>query len=169
MSFAMVVGCAQPAGALFAPLEKPLVWPEPPEVPRITYVGTISTEEDLKPAKSWSQGMVELFFGKENIGVLVSPTAVVFGNEKMYVTDNAAGAVHIFDLQSRQYKQVTSFGDDAVFMMPVAITFMEENVCIVDSVLRMVCVFDREGNFKYTFSQSHLTRPTGIVFSVMLT
>lgn len=167
MSVAMTLGCAQPEGPLFTPLEKPLVWPQPPELPRIAYVGMISTEEDLKPAKSWSQGMTELFFGKEDIGVLVSPTGVVFDDQKIYVTDNAAAAVHIFDLNSRDYKQVMSCGDDAVFMMPVAIAFMDESFCVVDSVLRKVCVFDREGDFKFAFGQSHLTRPTGVAFSAV--
>ena len=161
----MTVGCGRPQGIIFTPMETPLVWPQPPEEARIGYVGMISTEEDLKPAMSWSQGLVELFFGKEDIGVLVSPTAVLCDHEKIYVTDSSAGVLHIFDLQTRHYQQVTSLDLDNTLMMPVAITLMNENICIADSVLEKVCVFDKEGVFKFAFGQDILTRPTGIAFS----
>ena len=57
-------GCARPRGELFETPSKPLVWPESPEKPRIKYVGSISTELDLKKEVSWTQGFSELFFGK---------------------------------------------------------------------------------------------------------
>ncbi|MHC4907611.1 MAG: hypothetical protein ACYTBW_05085 [Planctomycetota bacterium] len=119
----VLCGCSRPAGTLFTPLAEPLLWPQPPETPRIAYVGMISTEDDLKPAVSWSQGLKELFFGKEDIGVLISPTAVIGDSEKIYVTDSA-GSVHIFDLKSRQYTQVTLLETDETLIMPVAATFM---------------------------------------------
>ena len=119
--FIMLSGCSQPAGSIFTDLNVPLVWPQPPETARIAYVGMISTEEDLKPARSWSQGLQELFFGKDNIGVLVSPTAVVCDGEKIYVTDSAAGVLHMFDLQTRDYHQITSMDDGQALVMPVAI------------------------------------------------
>ncbi|MHC4469147.1 MAG: NHL repeat-containing protein [Planctomycetota bacterium] len=145
----VLCGCSRPAGTLFTPLAEPLLWPQPPETPRIAYVGMISTEDDLKPAVSWSQGLKELFFGKEDIGVLISPTAVIGDSEKIYVTDSA-GSVHIFDLKSRQYTQVT---------------FMNPNICITDSVLKKVFVFDKRGNYKFSFGQDVLARPTGVVFN----
>jgi DNA-binding beta-propeller fold protein YncE len=160
----MTAGCGRPQGIVYTPLKEPLVWPQPPEEAKIGYVGMISTEEDLKPAVSWSQGFVELFFGKEDIGVLVSPTAVVCDGEKIYVTDSAAGVLHMFDLQTRDYQQVTSLGLNETLMMPVAITLMEDYLCIADSVLQKVCVFDKGGVFKFAFGQDVLMRPTGIAF-----
>ena len=44
--------------------------------------------DDLKPGVSWSQGLVEFIFGKEDIGVLVSPTAVICDNEKMFAYED---------------------------------------------------------------------------------
>lgn len=161
----MTSGCSRPQGVIFTPLEEPLVWPQPPETPRIAYVGMISTEEDLKPARSWSQGLGELFFGKKEIGVLVSPTAALYDSEKIYVTDSAAGILHVFDLGTRDYQQVTSVGLNDTLMMPVAIALADENICITDSVLKKVCVFDKAGVFKFAFGQDVLTRPTGIAFS----
>jgi hypothetical protein len=60
-------GCSRPASPIFTPLAEPLLWPQPPETPRIAYVGMISTEDDLKPAVSWSQGLTELFLEKRTL------------------------------------------------------------------------------------------------------
>ena len=62
-----VGGCGKPQGVIFEPLESPLVWPEPPDQPRIRYVGQVSTERDLKKAVSWHEGLVTAIFGKEDI------------------------------------------------------------------------------------------------------
>ena len=163
--FLVIPGCSRPQGVIFEPLTEPLVWPDPPEAPRIAYVGSISTEEDLKPPVTWSQGLTELIFGRDDIGVLVSPTAVICDAQKMYITDGSSGVLHIFDMQSRQYQQVSALGLNERLVMPVAIAFMGQNICIADSVLKKVCVFDKAGNFKFSFGQDVLSRPTGVAFS----
>jgi DNA-binding beta-propeller fold protein YncE len=160
-----ISGCSQPAGTIFPPDGRAIVWPQPPEVARIGYVGTISTEADLKPARSWDQGLRELFFGKDNIGVLIFPTAVTVEDDIMYVADGGAGAVHVFDFQSRQYRQVTSLDGDQTLTMPVAITLAEGNLYVADSVLKKICVFDNTGVFRFSFGGDLLMRPTGIAFS----
>ena len=156
--------CSRHAGSIFTPLSEPLQWPQPPETPRIAYVGMISTEDDLNPAVSWSQGLKELLLGKEDIGVLISPTAVIGDSEKIYVTDSAAGVLHMFDLRTREYQQVTSLGLNETLMMPVAITLMNDFICITDSVLKKVCVFDKSGVFRFAFGQDILKRPSGVAF-----
>jgi DNA-binding beta-propeller fold protein YncE len=163
-AFITAGGCSHPAGVIFTPQKEPLVWPQPPEEAKVRYVGLLSTEEDLRPAVSWSQGLNELFFGKEDIGVLVSPTAVLYDNEKIYVTDSSAGVFHTFDLRTRGYQQTTAMGLNERLMMPVAITFMDQNICITDSVLKKVCVFDKSGVFRFAFGQDILKRPSGVAF-----
>jgi DNA-binding beta-propeller fold protein YncE len=158
-----ISGCSQPAGTVFAPPAEPLVWPQPPEQARVGYVGMISTEQDLKPAVPWSQGLSELFFGKDEIGVLVSPMAVAFGNDKIFVTDSTA--VHVFNLESRRYQQVNAMGKNQSLMMPVAIALVDENMYVTDSVLQKVCVFGQNGTFKFAFGQDVLERPTGIAYA----
>ncbi|MHC4626423.1 MAG: hypothetical protein ACYTDV_05530, partial [Planctomycetota bacterium] len=99
-------GCARNRGALFFPPDALVVWPEPPEQPRIRYLGALSTETDLKREASWTEGFGELLFGKREIGVLVGPYSVAIDSDsKLYVTDTAGAVVHVFDLKSRRYKQ----------------------------------------------------------------
>jgi len=158
-------GCSRPAGQVFAPVQPPRVWPEPPERPRIRYLGMISTENDLRRAVSWTQGLGELFFGKKEVGVLLNPYAVVVDQQdRMFVADTGAGVIHVFDLATRDYYQfgVKASGEELV--MPVALAQAGEELYVADSVLHKVCVFNKQGKFQSSFGAELLKRPAGIAF-----
>jgi len=55
-------GCAGNNGRLLSSPDVLLVWPEPPEKPRVRYIGKISTEADLEKQVSWTQGLGELLY-----------------------------------------------------------------------------------------------------------
>ncbi|MHC4543224.1 MAG: 6-bladed beta-propeller [Planctomycetota bacterium] len=160
-------GCGKPYGELFPVLETSLVWPEPPDRPRIRFVGMISTENDLSKEVSWSENLVELIFGKKDIGVLLNPYAVVIDEkDNMFVVDTAGGVVHVFGLNTRQYNQFSALVEKETLIMPVALTIVDENIYVVDSVLHKICVFGRNGKFKFSFGSEHLKRPSGIAYDV---
>lgn len=163
---ASCAGCARNRGDLFFPPDAMVVWPEPPEQPRIRYVGTLSTEADLKQEVSWTQGFGELVFGKREIGVLVAPYAIaVDADSRLYVTDAAGGVVHIFDLRSRRYKQFADMIGSEKLAKPVGLTIVGDWVYVVDSKLRKVCVFDKNGRFMFSFGGDRFERPSGIAYS----
>lgn len=159
------VGCGRPTGEIFPVLDKPIVWPEPPEQGRIRFVGIISTEESLQREISWTQGLGELIFGKEKIGALMAPAAVALDtDQRLYVADGSSGVIHIFDLSKRRYKQFSSLGNGQTLMMPVALALVDNRVYIVDSVLHKVCIFDRQGKFRGSFGSERQIRPSGIAY-----
>jgi DNA-binding beta-propeller fold protein YncE len=165
LTFLFNVGCSSPRGELFAVLETPLVWPKPPEEPRLRYVGAISTEADLKREVSWQEGLKSAFFGKKKIGALVGPYALAVGkNNDLFVTDVAGSAVHIFNLDTRKYKQITSIGENEFLLMPVGIALVDDNVYIADSKLHSIFVFDPKGKFLFSFGHDQLERPSGITY-----
>jgi DNA-binding beta-propeller fold protein YncE len=158
-------GCGDHRGELFSAADMPLVWPEPPEQPRIRYVGAISTEADLKKEVSWSQGLEELFFGKKEMGVLVAPYAVVIDQYgRLFVTDTAGAAVHVFDLKTREYRQFVDLTGGEKLLKPVGLTIVDNRIYVTDSVLRKVCVFDRDGRFIFSFGSERFERPSGIAY-----
>ena len=158
-------GCASNKGELFFPPDAQLVWPEPPEKPRIRYIGSLSTESDLKKGASWTQGFGELVFGKRDIGVLVAPYAVAIGRDnRLFVTDATGAVVHIFDMNSRSYRQFSDLDGREKLNKPVGLTIAENWVYVVDSVLHEVCVFDKNGKYMFSFGGNQLTRPSGIAY-----
>jgi DNA-binding beta-propeller fold protein YncE len=130
------------------------------------HLGVISTEADLKAKASWTQGLGELLFGKSKIGVLVAPSDVAIDlNDRLFVTDSAGAAVHLFDLNKRTYKQFADMDRQEKLLKPVGLTIVDNRIYIVDSILRKVCVFDKSGKFIFSFGDERLLRPSGIAYS----
>ncbi|MCF7954795.1 MAG: 6-bladed beta-propeller [Phycisphaerae bacterium] len=162
----MVAGCGKPQGRIFEPLAKPLVWPKPPDTPRVRYVGQISTEADLKKKVSFGQGLKDVFFGKEEISVLVGPYAVVRdGEDKLFIADTGSSVIGLYDLANREHRSFSRIDGGAGLATPVALTLVGENVYVADSTLKKICVFDKKGKFLFSFGQEQLKRPTGIAYS----
>ena len=159
-------GCDSNRSKLSLQPDVPLVWPAPPEKARINYLGSISTEADLKAKGSWTQGLGELLFGKSRIGVLVAPSAVAIDqNDRLFVTDSAVAVVHVFDLNKRTYKQFAALAGREKLLKPVGLTIVDKRIYVVDSILRKVCVFDKKGNFIFSFGAERFHRPSGIAYS----
>jgi DNA-binding beta-propeller fold protein YncE len=160
-------GCGNPRNELFFPPEKFLVWPEPPERPRIRYVGTISTQADVEKQSSWTGNLGQWIFGEKEIGVLVAPYAVAVDQEdRLYVTDTSEGTVHIFDLKKRQYSQFSKISNKEKLLKPVGIAIVNRWIYVVDSMLHKVCVFDKNGKYFFSFGSERLQRPSGIAYRV---
>jgi DNA-binding beta-propeller fold protein YncE len=158
-------GCASDRGTLFFPPDALRAWPEPPERPRIRYLGTISTEADLKRGVSLTQGLGELLFGKKEIGVLVAPYAVATDQDnRLFVADTAGAVVHVFDLNRRTYRQFADLLGQEKLLQPVSLTIVDNWVYVVDSILRKVCVFDKNGRFIFSFGGGLFARPSGIAY-----
>jgi DNA-binding beta-propeller fold protein YncE len=159
-------GCESNSNKLSLHPDVQLAWPAPPEKARIVYLGVISTEADLKAKNSWTEGLGELLFGKSKIGVLVAPSDVAIDqSDRLFVTDSGGAAVHIFDLNKRRYKQFAALDGRQKLLKPVGLTIVGNRIYVVDSVLRKVCVFDKDGKFMFSFGREHFSRPSGIAYS----
>ncbi|MHC4205944.1 MAG: 6-bladed beta-propeller [Planctomycetota bacterium] len=159
-------GCGSNRDELSFKSDVQLAWPAPPEKPRIIYLGMISTEADLKAKTSWTQGLGELLFGKSKIGVLVAPSDVAIDrNDRLFVTDSAGAAVHLFDLNKRTYKQFAETAGKEKLLKPVGLTIVDNRIYVVDSILCKVCVFDTKGKYIFSFGGERFIRPSGIAYS----
>ncbi len=158
-------GCAGNQQQLLSSPDELLLWPQPPEEPRIRYIGAISTEADLEKQVSWTQGLGDLLFGQKKVGVLVTPYAVaVDRHDRLFVTDTTGGVVHAFNLNTRAYKQFADISDNKKLSKPVGLTIVDDWIYVVDSALRDVCVFDGKGKFRGRFGSERLVRPSGIAY-----
>ena len=97
----MVSGCAQPSGPIFPPLAEPIVWPKGEAPARISYVGSLSTDRDLKAGKTLFDGIGETLFGKKSSHGMIAPYGVCTdGGDRVFVSDTGARLVHMFDLKT---------------------------------------------------------------------
>lgn len=158
-------GCARPAGVIFAALPNTPAWPGPPEIPRIRYVGQLATDADLKPGRSFFQGIGETLFGKGETRSMLSPFAVCTdGGDRVFVADSNAQLVHVFNLKTRKYQQWRPGSKEPPFAQPVGIVYdaRTARLLVADSVAQALFAFDDQGKYLGQLGAGHLQRPCGI-------
>ncbi len=150
---ALFIGCAV--------VELPeLVWPEPPETPRIKYTRQYSGGSDFQ-SKSKA---ADILLGAKRALVLKKPKGVhVAKDNKIYVTDTAAGDVFIFDPINKEANSVNTMGA-RFFFKPIGVTTDDQNrIFITDSQTDKVTVLDQEGKVLATLKpRTPFKQPSGI-------
>ncbi len=178
MTFAgcLLSGCARPAGSFFTRSEQRLVWPPPPEKPRVEYLGefaaAVRAPGDRSAAKSWN----ELFYGPEKPPSLVTPHAVSMNADgtALAVADPNANCVHLLDLERQTYRRIDGIPSAKILLRcPVGVAWSGDSILIIDSELhaivrieRAASVDEKQGNvtggYFATVSDATLQRPAGI-------
>jgi DNA-binding beta-propeller fold protein YncE len=147
------------------PVQARLSWPPLPARPRISFIGSFSTPEQLGLEKG---GLLQFFrallFGKE-VRELARPygIAVSRGGERICVADPGSRAVHVFDLRAGAYTLIRSAGGQSL-RSPVGVALDERgNLYVTDSERAEILVFDPALRPLFSFGKEQkLQRPTGI-------
>lgn len=144
--------------------EPELVWPLPPEPPRIKYLMSLSSSQDVGAPRSWLRRIWRHLVGSEEER-MVKPYGVVTSGDgrRVYVADTAARRVHRFDLQEGRYRQISETPEGRL-LSPIGVALdRSERLYVSDSVLKRVYVYDREGRPRGVIGQGEeLERPTGL-------
>jgi len=170
LAHAAMTGCSQPKGIIFKPLAEPLVWPSPPESPRIQFVGSLRTDKDLKPAKSFTKKFSESLFGKKSAHSMLTPYALTSdGHGRIFACDSNAQVIHVFDLNTRRYEQWKPDGPPSPdgkipsFAQPVGIAYDgRDRLLVTDAAANRIYVFDSTGHAMGTIADGLLDKPSGI-------
>jgi len=141
-----------------------LVWPPPPEKPRIQFMKTIIKPADLGIKKSFFKKIWEFVAGDEPES-MVRPYGIAVKGDKIFITDVALAGFHVFDLSRNNYKIISP--KPVRVPSPLAAAFIDnERVLVVDSVLKKILVFDNEGKYVSEFAAGFpFQRPTAICVS----
>ncbi len=159
-----------------APEGKRMLWPQPPEVPRYLYAGTLTGESNfvsdgerpggLRRVLNWIVGLA----GDESAPlVLQRPLAgVVDEAGRVYVTDVSRQAVFVFDAVAGQL-QLWSLADGRrSFAAPAGIARAADGTLFVaDAELGLVARLDAKGEPLTPIGRGRLQRPTGLALDAL--
>lgn len=144
--------------------EPDLVWPSPPQQPRIMYLRSISSSQDIGVKYSVFRRVFDFVLGRQTRHqAMVRPiSTTVDKNHRIFVTDPGAACVHIFDSAKNTYRRLTSAGNGNLLQSPVDIKITPEGkLFVTDSERSEVVVYDQKGDYLFTI-QGYFKRPTGL-------
>lgn len=143
-----------------------LVWPLPPDPPRIKYLRDLKGPDDVMPEKGKIARFMEFVTGEDDAKVaLNSPYGVAgSGDSVVYVTDIAAGLVHRYDLARRTVTYLTRAGEEPLVRPAGVAVDRDGGVYISDAGSAKVFKFDNDGAFLHELAGQFL-RPAGIAIN----
>jgi DNA-binding beta-propeller fold protein YncE len=190
VAFALLTGCAS-AGSARVDESARLVWPDPPQPPRIEYVRSIRYLSDIEGESSWFGRALQGLFGRSSEKLVKPYGVVVDGKGRLYVADTAKEMIYRFDFEGRKAKRFSEFAPcgavaakekrsffgrlfsqspKAALVSPIGVAVDgQDNFYVSDSMLGTVIAFDEEGRCLRSFgSGGELLRPSGIAINKRL-
>jgi DNA-binding beta-propeller fold protein YncE len=161
--FVLGVAACSSLGELPADLAapgEPMVWPSPPETPRIKFLYAFREPQHLGIETPFFKRVWAFIVGKKQQG-MVRPYSVSADENHLVVADPGLRAVHLFDVTAQSYTLITASGDEAL-RSPVGVALGAERIYVADSGLGKVLAFDTEGNDLGTLAE--MERPTGLAY-----
>lgn len=136
-------------------------WPSAPDEPRIQFVGSFDSSEDVSPTQA--SGLEKLVFGAEAVkpAEVNKPYGVLMKDGKIYVCDIRAKSVVILDLVKKQTRLMGVSGAHQL-ERPIAIAIADDGTMYVaDGVHQAVLVYDSGERFTMSFKIANL-KPGGL-------
>jgi len=163
LALALVDACAG-AGAVrlesTTPPGRSLVWPTPPDPPRIRFVASFSGPRDLGFRRSFLSRLLAFVRGRGDDNRLGHPHGIAVGaDEKIYVVDSSERGVHVFDLLRGRHRWLRH--DELRQPIGVAVTPLG-TVYVSDPVAGIVLHLDEDGD--EIGRLEGLVRPSGLAF-----
>ena len=132
-----------------------LYWPPPPEQPRIKYVQSIYTEDDIGRVYNFR----EKLFGKDYFDGMTRPYGVSARRNRVLVTDIVMRKVLVFD---RTTKRLVFLGSEGAYTIPAAAAAdAAGSIYVADSGGNKVVVYDPSGTYRTAFLIGS-GRPVGV-------
>lgn len=154
----LAAGCATAA----APPPSELVWPMPPEAPRVKYLETLTSSDHFGAKSNWLEDVVLGSDPSKSRRMLKPQSVTVDTKGRVYVADSGLGRVWIFDAEK---KQVRFLGDTSPGLVgPVGVAVDGRGIVFVsDTRLGKIFGYDETGKVVTSIgAENELLSPTGL-------
>jgi sugar lactone lactonase YvrE len=141
-----------------------LVWPKPPSNPRIRFLYEFHAPADIGYRASFSSRLRDVLVGSQKQN-MERPYTVAVNSQILAIADPGISGVHLFNLQRRSYRLLTSVGRTDL-SSPVSVALDEDRLFIADSALNRVFVLDQRHHLLHEIVD--LERPTGLAYDARL-
>lgn len=150
---AFLHGCASPA-----PKETLLLWPSPPDEPRIAYVKSYYGSIDFR---KW--GFFDRIFGAEVAADIYQPFGVAAHKGKIYLADTGQGVVVMIDPQAKRVERIGA-GRTGKLKLPLGVAVAADGTLYVaDGGLKRVNSYDAQGELKGAIGmKGEFENPSGV-------
>ncbi len=139
-----------------------ILYPPPPDSPKIQYLTSFSGPDDLTDNKSAFDDFILGADAKKNAGI-TKPYGVSIKNGIIYLVDIRRSGFATFDLKQKKFAMVHgSF--DGKMMKPINIFVDDENNKFVTDIKRnVVIVFDKNNNHVITIGDGKSFKPSDVL------
>ena len=153
---ALLGGCATPP----PPAKEaagPLVYPLPPDPPRIQYLATLDRATSVAAGRS---GLADFVLGDDKKGeALMRPYGAALFEGKLFVADSRAPGIAAFDLVARKYSLFSGTGGGKM-QQPINITIDADGTkYVTDTGRNQILVFARDDRFVTGFGEKGELKP----------
>ncbi len=150
-----------------------IIWPGPPEPPRIKYMWSISM---ISSTLEGRRGLYDFLVGDiaEDVSdprtsnVLMRPFGLfVDHKEKLYIADSGAYRITVIDLNTADVLNITDVKGDDLLAPVGVVSDLSGRIYVSDAALAKVFVFDESGKYLFSFEGS-FKRPTGLAINTLI-
>jgi sugar lactone lactonase YvrE len=156
--FLLLAGCASAPQKTARPA---VYFPPLPNSPRIQYLATFSTPNDLSGAHS---PFLDFVLGSDRgeADLIKKPYGVAIHEGKIHVVDTRGPSYAVFDVPNQKFKLVHGAGNGKL-QKPINITIDQDGTkYVTDTGQNQVIVFDRNDNFLRAFGKTDQFKPADV-------
>ncbi|HYG34006.1 MAG TPA: 6-bladed beta-propeller [Clostridia bacterium] len=163
IAFVAMITVVIPGCASKKPVAKNyLIFPPPPDEPRIQYLMSYGAEMDLGGGGRFKEFVV----GQEKIHRPIwKPYGVAIRNGKIYVCDTQAANVSVTDLTKRKMRYIKPEGL-AAMKTPINVAVdADETIYVTDTGRAQVLIYDRQDQLVEALGKKDEMKPCGVALS----
>lgn len=159
----LIGGCA--TAAPVKPGLPNLVWPEPPEIPRIALVDIIRRPADQRIKLGLFRRLWSNLIGQP-LPEIHAPHGLTLDRAgRLYVVDKELRRVHVFDEQGQRYQMIPGDGAPLLTPIDVAVDDLRDRIFVSDAGDGVVRVFSLDGEAQGEIGRGLLGRPSGLAIN----